>query len=543
MANSYDTGFMGEDTPAQKLEQTRAIINGLRRFKDIQSKKLSSGDWWKSQVSLDTPKDQDAVDVANDIAVGFTPGLGTLQAGRDFERSRREGSKLGMGLSALGMLPFVGGATKGVKAALGTLKKSEDTKQIIAALRGADNPDMVSVARPTQPGRAKYGDPDTDMLMQNTDRMRMMDGPTLSTSTRMIKNLPFMKHSTASGRQAVLTDAVQRGADNAEYIVNKLTSPADVAESRKWYATANKLSGKSATDAGMDPMVGHAITANYSPGTDWNVNIARQQRLVEMLRNKFDLGQPSARKAAGDYATGLMNNKDSLLHGRYSPDEISNILETPFLDLQDEGKQLIKVMATDAAQNRRLVPSYSPAGNIIDPDYSPITWGSGADLKKIVAILRNPTRETIAKNLGGLSKVPSFYNNIVAPKSASRIVTNDTHNMGAVNFLPVGQKDLLVGRGFGALPTGGGKTQGVGGHYGMYNDAIGEAADRLGFLPNETQSVVWETTRKMFDGIKSQKLKDAAAEIWRNEPNANKARDKIVELTKAARKEKDSKAK
>ena len=117
MANSYDTGFMGEDTPAQKLEQTRAIINGLRRFKDIQSKKLSSGDWWKSQVSLDTPKDQDAVDVANDIAVGFTPGLGTLQAGRDFERSRREGSELGMGLSALGMLPFVGGVTKLVKGA------------------------------------------------------------------------------------------------------------------------------------------------------------------------------------------------------------------------------------------------------------------------------------------------------------------------------------------------------------------------------------------------------------------------------------------
>jgi hypothetical protein len=43
----------------------------------------------------------------------------------------------------------------------------------------------------------------------------------------------------------------------------------------------------------------------------------------------------------------------------------------------------------------------------------------------------------------------------------------------------------------------------------------------------------------MFDGIKSQKLKDAAANIWRTEPNANKARDQIVELTKAARKEKD----
>jgi hypothetical protein len=299
------------------------------------------------------------------------------------------------------------------------------------------------------------------------------------------------------------------------------------------------MSGKSAVDAGMDPMVGHAITANYSPGTDWNVNIARQQRLIEMIRNKFDLGQPSAKKAAENYATNLMNNEDSALYKRYTPNEISSLLETPFLDLQDEGKQLVKVMATDAAQNKRIVPSYNPSGDIIDPNYTPITWGSGADLKKIVAILRNPTRETIAQNLGTLSKVPSFYNNIAAPKSLARVVTNDTHNMGAVNFLPVGQKDLLVARGFGAAPTGGGKTQGAGGHYGMYNDSVGKAADELGFIPNETQSVVWETTRKMFDGIKSQKLKDAAANIWRTEPNANKARDQIVELTKAARKEKD----
>lgn len=543
MDDSYDTGFMGEDTPAQKLEQSRAIINSLRRLKDIQGQKLGSADWWKSQVSLDTPEDQDAVDVGNDIAIGFTPGLGTLQAGRDFERSRREGSKLGMGLSALGMIPFFGGATKGVKAALGTLKKADDTKQIIKALRGADNPNMVSVARPTPPGREQFGNPDTDMLRQDTNRMLMIPENKLATSISAIKELPMMASSTARGSERILADAVNRGSDNLKYIVEKLTPSEEVGESRKWYGTAEKMSGKSAVDAGMDPMVGHAITANYSPGTDWNVNIARQQRLIEMLRNKFDLGQPSVKKAAENYATNLMNNKDSLLYKRYTPNEISSLLETPFLDLQDESKQLIKVMATDAAQNKRIVPSYNPSGDIIDPNYTPITWGSGADLKKIVAILRNPTRETIAQNLGNLSKVPSFYNNITAPKSLARVVTNDTHNMGAVNFLPVGQKDLLVARGFGAAPTGGGKTQGAGGHYGMYNDAVGKAADELGFIPNETQSVVWETIRKMFDGIKSQKLKDAAANIWRNEPNANKARDQIVEITKAARKEKDLKAK
>lgn len=145
MADSYDTGFMGEYTPAQNLEQGRAIINGLRRLKDIEGQKLSSADWWKSQFSLDTPEDQDAVDVGNDIAIGFTPGLGTLQAGRDFERLRREGSKLGMGLSALGIIPFVGGITKLVKGAgVGARFNANTMQQLAEGLRRGRNSKKLS---------------------------------------------------------------------------------------------------------------------------------------------------------------------------------------------------------------------------------------------------------------------------------------------------------------------------------------------------------------------------------------------------------------
>ena len=48
-------------------------------------------------VSLDTPEDADLADTAIDIGAGFLPVVGTAQAGRDFERARREGDKLGMG--------------------------------------------------------------------------------------------------------------------------------------------------------------------------------------------------------------------------------------------------------------------------------------------------------------------------------------------------------------------------------------------------------------------------------------------------------------
>jgi hypothetical protein len=60
-------------------------------------------------VSLDNPEDGDLGDLAIDIGAGFLPVVGTATSGRDFERARREGDKLGMVLSAAGMIPVVGG--------------------------------------------------------------------------------------------------------------------------------------------------------------------------------------------------------------------------------------------------------------------------------------------------------------------------------------------------------------------------------------------------------------------------------------------------
>jgi len=64
-------------------------------------------------TSLDAPASQGAGDTALDIAAGFTP-LQYPQAARDFERSRRTGDKLGMGLATLAAVPVVGGVAKAV---------------------------------------------------------------------------------------------------------------------------------------------------------------------------------------------------------------------------------------------------------------------------------------------------------------------------------------------------------------------------------------------------------------------------------------------
>lgn len=98
-------------------------------------------------VSLNTPEDADLGDMALDIGAGFLPVVGTAQAGRDFERARREGDKLGMGLSAVGMVPVVGGiATAANKARKGAAAGEE----VVKALRSpkvkqtVDNPQRVA---------------------------------------------------------------------------------------------------------------------------------------------------------------------------------------------------------------------------------------------------------------------------------------------------------------------------------------------------------------------------------------------------------------
>ena len=68
-------------------------------------------------TSLDNSEEADLLDMGVDIGAGFVPGVGTALSARDFERARRDGDVLGMGLSALGMIPVAGGVPRTVMMA------------------------------------------------------------------------------------------------------------------------------------------------------------------------------------------------------------------------------------------------------------------------------------------------------------------------------------------------------------------------------------------------------------------------------------------
>lgn len=109
----------------------QAVINALR-------------DRARKFVSLDTPEDADLGDMAIDIGTGFLPVVGTAQAGRDFERARREGDKLGMALASLGAVPVVGGVANAANKVRKGAKAAEETVQ---ALRVGPRVEALEVAR------------------------------------------------------------------------------------------------------------------------------------------------------------------------------------------------------------------------------------------------------------------------------------------------------------------------------------------------------------------------------------------------------------
>ena len=110
-------------------------------------------------VSLDAAEGEKANFWA-DLGVGMLPIVGTAQAGRDFERARREDSKLGMGLASLGLIPVVGkpaatGAKAVAKAIPKAVRELGETKAKREAATAATQAEQVGQTFEKQAGAGK----------------------------------------------------------------------------------------------------------------------------------------------------------------------------------------------------------------------------------------------------------------------------------------------------------------------------------------------------------------------------------------------------
>ena len=101
-----------DDTAQKHYQNFEDDATGVASLDPVASDKLI--ELARKYTSLNNPQDQTLGETVGDIGLGFVPGIGQAQAARDFERSRRDNDWLGMGLSAAGVLPIVGGIPEAI---------------------------------------------------------------------------------------------------------------------------------------------------------------------------------------------------------------------------------------------------------------------------------------------------------------------------------------------------------------------------------------------------------------------------------------------
>ena len=131
-------------------------------------------------VSLSTPQNADLTDTAIDLGLGFVPGPGTALSARDFERARREGDGLGMGLAGLGMIPVVGGVASGAnRLRRGGAAAAEAVPSLRASLEDAVN--VVSPQRRVANERRML----REALPEGADPAQYASRPTIANPDRV----------------------------------------------------------------------------------------------------------------------------------------------------------------------------------------------------------------------------------------------------------------------------------------------------------------------------------------------------------------------
>lgn len=310
--------------------------------------------------------------------------------------------------------------------------------------------------------------------------------------------------------------------------------------SSNWYDGANQVATSTADQYGLLPRQGAGMLARLSPGTPWDMNVAQFGRTADIAANQGDTPMTDAMRQlyAEKYGAPTLPN------GKPNPDYkpkwavTMDAIDRPnaggtgpmtLNDLHGENAGLF-VRLYDEAHN----PNYA-SYNQVNPDgsygkvmpdrYTPNNNGNIGDA---ISIFRDGSLENISDKLGDGHKIRNFHNNIVSP-NAGGDVTIDTHAMAAAHLMPWGASRPEVAYGFGNSPQGfpgfltgakGGAATGSDGLYPLYAEAYRRAADDLGILPRQLQSMTWEGIKGLYEpaarrGSLGDRLLNQNSDLWR----------------------------
>ena len=346
----------------------------------------------------------------------------------------------------------------------------------------------------------------------------------------------------------IVDRAVDHMADNLVWLHGQMHGqfgPGMVGRSSRWYDGANQIATDLGSQTGLgDSSVAGAMAA-LSPQKNWFENVDLTKRLIDMKQNPGRVMTPEMNDWASNYLEGQVAKADTPKKQAAAAELQMSIAAlrrgTPYGEINDPDTRALFARAWDEAHNPRDVPVVNPEGDLngqmmTNDDGSPrkIAWGSFGEIRKALAALDSGgDLPTISRLMGGNHKVRSFHNNIISPDAPQGDVTIDTHAIAAAHLRPLGSGDPVVGMGLGLEGSSNNATGSRGG-YGIYHEAYRRAAERLGLLPRQMQSIAWEGVRGLFspEQKRNGSFVDQNANIWQGFRNgqytADEARAQIL---------------
>jgi hypothetical protein len=425
----------------------------------------------------------------------------------------------------------------GDKASMQALEAYSRDRAATRMQQDGDTPDRISTRQPYT--KRATENPITENLVIDLNAMKASP-EAFAYNMQVLKQYPgFVTGATEP--DAIAEDFIDFVKGNLSWLYNSV--PSDIRnQSKRWYDGARRITEIWSGQYDVPDYTVAGVLAALSPQKDWYQNVSLGERVLD-IHTRFTRGNEIAFTSTpemADTAARIYSKAD------YAGSLI-NVLRKPYAELGNETEQAMWLRIYDETYSPRGFRTVSAEGDFVGDPKGNVAWGSNNEIAKAIYVLKNQNRESTSHSMGGQHKVRNFFNNILAPNAPHGDVTIDTHAVAAALIRPLSGSSMEVHHNFGSSPENKKKPanwvpsksvgdSGASGMYGIYAEAYRRAADDLGVLPRELQSITWEAVRGLFPAVdkrnkaKSQSVNDQWVAVSEGRVTPMEARENISKI-------------
>ncbi|WOB06453.1 LPD38 domain-containing protein [Piscinibacter gummiphilus] len=524
-ADQYADGEPGHADPKglQWLEVSDYPISRLRDAVDAEWFRAEQ-QMWADEGEPDRFDDMLNQPIANPVVL-YDDGNG----GWTWDGNHRIGAALTKGRATIRAL--VGVPREQIKSAIGNDGNFDPASPNItkSADRQRVDPMEVSTRAPYAKAAKNFEpeDPIGSLLISNFEA-GLAQPKWLAAVTELVEQYPnYREAKSATTPEKKLERMVRQMTDSLVWLHNQV--PADTRErSKLWYDGARKIAERMAKKYDVTPAQAAGILAVLSPQKDWFMNVSLADRVTQIM----------AERQAFAWSKAMTETAGRIFGGEAYRDDLAEVSGRSLNELDSDFYRAMWLRVYDEAHNPRSFYIVSPEGDMVaeartaQGELAKPAWGSLPTIAKAISIYRNGSFESINEQLGRKHKVRNFFNNILVPNSPNGHVTIDTHAVAAALLRPLSGNSIEVMHNFGGPSSA---HAGLEGTYALYEEAYHRAAERVGLLPREMQSITWEAVRGLFTPrFKGQARNvEAIDKIWsqyrKGRLSYEHARDEVIE--------------